>query len=81
MKLWKSVTVAGTTLLLCFVAYTLVSLSSCAGAATSKVEYKIVEFELRSDLKTVEAEFNKMGAQGWQLVEWGRQPTAVFKRP
>ena len=81
MRLWKPVALAGIILLLCFVAYTLGSLSSEARAATSRVEYKMVEPGPPMTVQSVEAEFNRMGAQGWQLAEWGRQPTALFKRP
>ena len=47
--------------------------------AARKVEYKIINL-YNADTPAIEGAFNSMAAEGWELVEWQRQPTAVFKR-
>jgi len=46
---------------------------------STKSVYKIVVVD-GSSYAAVEAQFNKLGADGWELVEWGGQPTAVFRK-
>jgi hypothetical protein len=62
-----------------FLGYLITTVANSSAQTGTKVEYKIIQLR-GSSVEQIQAEFNKMGGVGWQLVEWGRQPTAVFKR-
>jgi hypothetical protein len=62
-----------------FLGQLITSVKNTSAQTVVKVEYRIIQLRGNS-IDQIQGEFNKMGAEGWQLVEWGRQPTAVFKR-
>jgi hypothetical protein len=48
--------------------------------AAKSIRYKVIDVSHVNNTRQLEEAFNKVGAEGWELVEWGRQPTAVFKK-
>jgi hypothetical protein len=65
-------------IMLLFISFIVGFLTNGPTFAAKKAEYKIINVPF--DTAKCEIEFNKMASQGWELAEWGHQPTAVFKR-
>ena len=53
--------------------------SSDYSSAGNGVEYKIIGLNHLSEVSLLEDEFNKLGVEGWELVQFGKY-SAIFKR-
>ena len=65
--------------LLLFSGYLIGFVSSDCPSASHEVEYKIIGLNHLSEGSELEDEFNKMGLDGWELVQFGKY-MAIFKR-
>jgi len=63
-----------------FFGYLLGITTSDSSFAAKGIKYRVIDLSGANSLKQLEDAFNKMGAKGWELVEWGRQPTAIFRK-
>lgn len=48
--------------------------------AAKGIQYRGIDLSNAGSLKQLKDTFNKMGADGWELVVWGGQSIAVFKK-
>jgi DUF1365 family protein len=53
--------------------------SDCSSASHHEVEYRIIGLNHLSETSELEDELNKMGVDGWELVQFGKY-MAIFKR-
>jgi len=53
--------------------------SDCSSAGHHEVEYRIIALNHLSEGSELEEELNKMGVDGWELVQFGKY-MAIFKR-
>jgi hypothetical protein len=53
--------------------------SNSFSSANSVIEYKVIRFDHFAGSNELEDELNRMGAQGWDLVNFGKY-MAVLKR-
>ena len=65
---------------LLFTGYTLgLASKNPLSAEQKKIEYKVIGVKQLVKLETFEAELNKIGIQGWKLVQFDKS-IAIFKR-
>lgn len=64
---------------LLLVGYVMGFTSSSFSSANNVIEYKVIRFDHFAGANELENELNKMGAQGWDLVNFGKY-MAVLKR-
>jgi len=62
-----------------FLGYIVGTFSSNCSSATKETEYKVIGVNHFSKIEKFEDELNKMGAQGWELVQFDNY-IAIFKR-
>lgn len=68
------------TIVLLFSGYLIGFVSSdCPSAGHHEVEYRIIALNHLSEGSELEEELNKMGVDGWELVQFGKY-MAIFKR-
>ena len=65
--------------LLLLLGYIVGFVSSDCSTASNVLEYRIMGFDHFAEAEELEDELNRMGAQGWELIEFGKY-MAVFKR-
>jgi hypothetical protein len=75
MKLMKIFLVA----VLLLVGYVIGFTSSSFSSANTVIEYKVIRFDHFAGSNELENELNRMGAKGWDLVNFGKY-MAVLKR-
>ena len=66
-------------ILLLFLGYIMGSVSSTCSSANNAIEYKVIGFNHYSEANELEDELNRMGVEGWELVQVGKY-MAILKR-
>ncbi len=65
--------------LLLFLGYIMGSVSNDCSSASNEIEYRVIGINHFSETNELEDELNRMGAQGWKLIQFGKY-MAIFQR-
>jgi len=73
------ITIISIGLVFLFIGYFVGVIASDCSSADSAIEYRIMAFNHFSEGGELEDELNRMGAQGWELIQV-KEYMAIFKR-